>query len=426
MSTPLKPEKQVSQLISHLFRQEYGKIVAYLTSLFGLHQLQSMEDITQETLLDAYRNWSYRGIPEAPDKWLFKVAKNKAINFYKREKRRAEIHDHVAHNLLTIRESEVYLSEEVSDSMLRMMFACMSPKFSDINKILLVLNTLCGFNRKEIAQALLMEEEAVKKRLFRAKRDIREQSISLAVPVGDELEHRLQGVLSCLYLLFNEGYNSSNADELIRKDICLEAIRLCKLLVIQFEEETTSKALLSLMCFHAARFQSRIDDKGAIILIGNQDRKKWDQELIALGTYYLSKASHGDDLSSFHLEAAIAAEHCKARSFEETDWQLILRYYHHLSHLKPSPVIALNIALVTSQLGEVAEAVSQLKVLAEAHKSLKNYYLLHASLGELYIRLDEKDLALASLLKARDLTKSIKEITLLEEKIQSIHPIISG
>lgn len=415
-----RPDTKVEKLIDHLFRQEYGRIISYLTSVFGLEKWESMEDIAQETLLDAYRNWSYHGIPDQPKRWLFKVAKNKAINFSKREQKRGSIYEKFVTDHSDEGEDELYLDREIEDSMLRMIFACAAPELSDINKILLVLNTLCGFTRREIANALLMEEEAIKKRLFRAKKEIREKGIKLTVPAGRALKVRLHSVLSCLYLLFNEGYNSSDTDQVIRKDICLEAIRLTKLLINHFQRETRPRALLSLMCFHTARFASRIDDRGAIILIRDQDRSSWDRELIGLGIYHLSEASEGTELSAYHLEAAIAAEHSKAESFENTNWQYIYTLYEKLLEIKPSPVIEMNMAIVMSQLGDIAGAIRQLVSLEARSKQLVRYYLFFATLGEMYYLHDLPDQALAYFEKARSLTRSQQEKDLLSEKIEKI------
>ncbi len=416
MPTPDSSRENIDSLIDHLFRQEYGKMVAYLTKMFGMHQLMAMEDVAQETLLDAHRHWSYHGIPEAPSHWLFKAAKNKAINLYWKEKRQGLARQQIEIETAT-EASEVYLEEEISDSLLRMIFAVSSLNLSHIDRTLLVLNVLCGFSRKEIASAVLMKEEAVKKRLFRAKKAIRQEGVSLEVPAGTKLKNSLHEVLISLYLLFNEGYNSSSANELIRRDICLEAIRLTKLMISHFPEVTATKALLALMCFHAARFESRIDDKGAIVLIDHQDRGKWDADLISMGMVYLSEASSGDFLSSFHLEAAIAAEHCKAKNFDDTDWEQILKYYQTLNKIKPSPVIAMNMAIVNGICKDIKMGIQQLLDLEKSSQRIAEYHLLHASIGEFYRRIGEWQLAIERFQKAKEFTRSQKENQLLDDRI---------
>ena len=198
MSTP----SDVNQLIDHLFRKEYGKIVSYLTTIFGVSRLSIMEDIAQEALLEAYKNWSYHGIPPDPSRWIFKVAKNKAINFSVREQKKASVYKNFIDSLTTQSEEKPFIEKEIQDGMLQMIFACASLKLSLSNKVILVLNILCGFTRKEIAHVLLMEEETVKKRLFRAKKEIREKDMPWIVPKGNQLQNGLEAVLSCLYLLF--------------------------------------------------------------------------------------------------------------------------------------------------------------------------------------------------------------------------------
>ena len=417
MTTPHK-SNNLDKLIDHLFRQEYGKIVSYLTAIFGLAKLQSMEDIAQETLLEAYKNWSYHGIPPAPERWIFKVAKNKAINFSIREKKKNKIYSELNKDLANIQQDELYSDEEISDSMLRMIFACATPELTDTNKVLLILNTLCGFTRTEIAQSLLVEEEAVKKRLFRSKKILRELNHKFQVPAGERLLQRLHTVLTALYLVFNQGYNSSSKNELIRQDVCLEAIRLTKLVVKKFKNEVKPKALLALMCFHAARFASRIDNKGAIVLMKNQNRKLWDRELIKLGVYYLANASKGTELSVYHIEAAIAAEHCKAKNFDVTNWSRIQTLYEQLYELKPTPVIQINQAIVQSKLGYIDLAICNLKALESIHPEMKKYYLFHATLGELFTQKGNQQSAVYHFNIAITNTNSETEKALLLEKIK--------
>lgn len=411
---------QVNKLLDHLFRQEYGKVISYLTSIFGFDKLPEMEDIAQETLLEAYKNWSYHGIPPDPARWIFKVAKNKAINFSKREQKKGEVYRRFGEKQFQVLEADLLSEKEIQDSVLRMIFVCASLDLSMSNIILLVLNTLCGFTRKEIANAMLMDEEAVKKRLFRAKKKVRHETVPLLLQKDPVLNDGLNSVLTCLYLLFNEGYNSTHKDDLIRKDLCLEAIRLTKIVVDSFKADTRSRALLALMYFHAARFDSRIDDKGAIILIKDQNRKKWDKDLINLGVLYLSKASVSNQLSAYHIEAAIAAEYCKATCFDQTNWSRIYKLYEKLLEFKPNPIIELNMAIVTSKIGSVEVAISQLMDLGRKHKQLRNYYLFYATLGELYSQEQSWVLAKQQFEKAASLTKSAKEHKLLLGKISRL------
>lgn len=412
--------KNIDQIVDHLFREEYGKVVSFLTTTFGFHFLESAQDIAQDTLAEAYQNWSYKGIPENPQGWIFSVAKNKAINWVKREQKKHVVYQayQIPQNLNPT-EDDVSLNNEIEDSMLQMIFTCCHPEIAVENQIPLVLNILCGFSRKELAHALLTKEETIKKRLYRAKKQIRDKDLIASnkarkYPIDEE---QIQGVCTSIYLLFNEGYNSSHKEELIRKDLCLESIRLTKLLAEKFEANTRLRALLATMCFHVARFEARIDDKGAIVLLQDQDRKLWNEELIKLGLFHLSEAASGTLISTYHLEASIAAQHCLAKDFENTNWKLIRHFYQQLYQLKPSPVILLNLAIVSGILEGADEAILQLVELQQQHKQLRNYYLLYAVLGHFYLEKSKKDLALENFQKAKSFTSSQKEIDLLNRKI---------
>ncbi|MEQ9423002.1 MAG: sigma-70 family RNA polymerase sigma factor [Cyclobacteriaceae bacterium] len=414
-----KGHSSISQLVDNLFRKEYGRLVPFLTRFMGVSLMAYAEDIAQETLIEAYKSWGDHGIPENPSAWLFKVARHKSINFINREKKLEEVCANSDLYLkLSTDEGELTLEHEIDDSVLRMFFACCAPQITFENQILLILNTLGGFSRKEIANALLMKEETVKKRLFRIKKEIREGEQFLEVPTGKDLVPRLNAIHNTLYLLFNEGYNSSNKNTLIRKDICLEAMRLCKLVIKHFPEDYSIKSLFALMCFHTARFDSRIDNKGAIIVFEDQDRTKWNKELIDMGIYYLSEASNEkSEVSVYHLEANIASVHCTAKSFEDTDWLQIEKLYHWLYLFKPTPIIKLNLAIVSSKIVGLEKALEQLEYLEQTEGKLKNYYLLHATMGEFYKQLGKTDKAMNHFAKAKHLTNSSKERQLIDAKI---------
>ena len=268
----------------------------------------------------------------------------------------------------------------------------------------------------------MSKEETIKKRLFRAKKQVREQKLISANSDKSisNIEDKIHAACIAIYLLFNEGYNSSHKDELIRKDLCLESIRLTKLLVTKFPKNTRLQALMALMCFHAARFTARIDDKGAIVLLEDQNRGLWNSEFIHQGLYHLSEASRGKTLTVYHLEASIAAQHCMAKDFDSTNWKLIYHFYQRLYQLKPSPIILLNVAIVSGMLEGDDEAIKQLTNLKQGNKMLQNYYLLYAALGHYYLKKGEKEKALANFEKAKSLTSAQKEVELLERKIGSI------
>lgn len=412
--------------MEHLFRMEYGKLVALLTHMFGASHIQLAEDVVQDTLIAALSDWSTSGIPKNPTGWLVQVAKRKAINVLKRDNKvqnpdtseNAEIADEQEYET-------IYLESEIEDSQLRMIFTCCHPSLSVPSQIALTLKTLCGFGVGEVASALLTSESTINKRLYRAKTTIRDSNLPFNIPQGDALNSRLETVCIALYLLFNEGYNSTNSETHIRKDLCLEAMRLTKLLVDRFQKHKMLPALLSLMCFHAARFGARIDHKGGIVLFEDQDRTLWNTKLISEGMQYLVLSKGAPTLSAYHIEAAIAAEHCLAPSFQETNWLSIHENYLLLEKLKPNPVIRLNLAIIESQLNGMEASLKLLKEL-ELHPSLKNYHLLPATLGIFELELGNYQAAIHHLQKALNLQPSAREAEVLMQKLEECQNRLSA
>lgn len=411
----------INLLVDHLFRHEAGKMVSILTRIFGIHNLELAEDVMQEAFAKASQSWAFNGVPQNPSGWLLQVAKNKAIDVVRREKYLRDFAD----DLFYISKSEwtintignFFLDTEIEDSQLRMIFTCCHPALQSESQIALTLKMLSGFSIAEIAKALLTNEATINKRLYRAKQLIREGDIKFEIPTGSDLRERLENVYTVIYLLFNEGYNSGSADTLIRKDLCVEAIRLCKLLsehTVVNKPETF--ALLALMCFHAARFDSRTDEAGSIILLKEQDRSKWNKELIEHGNYYLDKASDGD-YTAYHLEAAIASVHCTAKNFEKTDWKLILQLYDALILIKDSPVIKLNRAIVISKLHSADKAIEEINKIEGIESLTNSFYLFSATLGDLYLQKKEFSTAKHYLDKSLKLTTSNAEKELIKKKM---------
>ncbi|MDN5204473.1 sigma-70 family RNA polymerase sigma factor [Fulvivirgaceae bacterium BMA10] len=417
---PTPHKNELNTLVDHLFRKQYGKMVSVLTSIFGFQQIEAVEDIVQDTLLEAFNHWSYGSVPDNPEGWLMQVAKNKSLNYLKREKNKLRVYsDHAENTSSESRINQLFLDTEIEDSMLRMIFACCQPIISKEDQVAIILKTLCGFGSKEIASALLIGEEAVNKRIYRAKQQIIGENIQLQVPIGQELNQKLEVVCTSLYLLFNEGYNSDHPEHLIRKDLCLEAMRLCKLLTSHFRKSTKVHALMALMCFHVARFESRQDEKGAIIIFEEQDRSTWNKELIQSGFYYLSEAAKGEALSAFHIEASIAAQHCRAKDMDSTNWKFIHTLYEMLYEYKPTPVIKLNLAIISSKIHGLDMAIEQLLKLRN-EKKLQRYYLLYATLGEFYRQKKQEKAAIENFTKALSLTSSGKAKSFLQEKIEML------
>jgi RNA polymerase sigma factor (sigma-70 family) len=409
----------INQTLDHLFRHESGKMISVLSKLLGLQYLETAQDIVQDTLLQALNTWGYNGIPDNPQAWLYRVARNKAIDFLRREKTFRHISPQYQY-LLTSEYSLVstvhqfFEEEAVQDSQLRMIFACCHPAIPVESQIALALKTLCGLSAAEIARAFLTGEDTVTKRIYRAREKIRTEGIELELPPPAQLPHRLDAVLHCLYLLFNEGYNSSHPDQLIREDLCEEAMRLAYLLTQnEITDLPRTNALLALFCFQASRLQARLDDKGHIILLKHQDRSLWYRPLIQKGYTYLDKATQ-EEMSTYHLEAAIAYLHASAQSFEQTDWKAIYYLYSILHRQDPTPIIALNKAIAASYAVDKQTALEQLLQI----KGLEKYYLYHTALGELYFEWGRKEEACAYYQKALSLTSSLAEQQLLQEKIR--------
>jgi RNA polymerase sigma factor (sigma-70 family) len=392
---------KTSFTIENLFRHEAGRMVAVLTKLFGFAQVQLAEDIVQDTLLTALEVWKMKGLPDNPQAWLYRTAKNKALNHLKRGQ---HFDKTVAPNLAALTDAvqpdtldQCFLEQEMQDAQLRMMFACCHPALAPDVQLILILKTLCGLSTKEIAAALLNQEDAVAKRLYRAKEKIRTESIALEVPTGAALAERLEAVLRAIYLLFNESYKSTSTETIIRRDLADEALRL-GLFLSEHPVPTPGydlpqiNALMSLMCFHMARFNSRLDALGHIILLEHQDRTRWDAFLIRRGYDFLSASSTGSNLSEYHIEAAIASYHIKAARFEDTNWQGIYYCYTLLYRSKPTPVVAFNRAIAKGYADGPAAGIAALLDVEGMEKS----HFYHTALGDFYQKANQPDKAQAA------------------------------
>lgn len=373
------------ELIPHLFRTEFRKITSVLGKLLGIDHLELAEDIASDTFLSAMETWSYNGIPDNPTAWLYTVAKNKAKNHLQRNNLFAQkISPQIKSSLAEGDEIEIDLSEKnITDSQLQMLFAICHPSISTEAQIGLSLRILCGFGIDEIAGALLSNKETINKRLVRAKEKLRAEKVQISFPDGTEIENRLGPVLLTLYLLFSEGYYSESKDEVLRKDLCIEAMRLTHLLI---ENEQTNKpqvnALIALMCFHASRFEARKNNRGEFVLYQDQDETLWNQALIKKGVFFFNQASHGSKLSKYHLEAGIAYWHTIKADTKEK-WEGILQLYNQLLQLEYSPVAALNRTYALSKVYGKAEAIIQAEKL-----NLSNNHFYFTLLGELYTDID--------------------------------------
>ncbi len=400
-------------LVPHLFRTEYRKIVSVLCKRFGFEQMEIAEDIASDTFLTAAQTWGLRGIPPNPAAWLYNVAKNKAKNHLQRESvYRNKVAPEMKYAASEFTEQEIDLSpQNINDSQLQMMFAICHPSIPSQAQIGLSLRILCGFGIEEIADAFLTSKETINKRLFRAKEKLREENIRIEVPAPADIEERLSIVLTTIYLLFNEGYYSVSQHTTLRKDLCFEAIRLCTMLI---ENKTTNtpqaNALLSLMCFHASRFEARLNENGELVLYAEQDTSRWDTDLISRGTYFLNCSASGSQLSKYHLEAGIAYWHTQKADTKEK-WENILQLYNLLLLIEYSPIAALNRTFALSKANSRQEAI-----IAAEKLNLPDNHFYYTLLGELYTGIDRKK-ALQHLEKALSLAKTQTDQQTIRKKI---------
>ncbi|MES2279613.1 MAG: DUF6596 domain-containing protein [Bacteroidota bacterium] len=402
-------------LIPHLFRTEFGKITAVLSKLFGLEYIEVAEDIAGETFLSALETWTYKGIPENPVAWLYAVAKNKAKNHISRNQLfAAKIAPQVSQKS-SVQEMEIDLSDEnITDSQLQMLFAVCHPSISTEAQIGLSLRILCGFGIDEIANAFLANKETINKRLFRAKEKLRQEQVLMELPPANEINKRLEAVLTTLYLLYNEGYYSESKDSVLREELCLEAMRLTYLLMGNVQTNLPNvNALLALMCFHASRFAARKDENGEMVLYHDQDESLWNRELIAKGAYYLNLASQGNQLSKYHIEAGIAYWHTIKTDTPEK-WDNILQLYNRLLQIAYSPVAALNRTYALAKVKGNAIAI------AEAEKlNLNGNHFYFMLLGELYTGIDHHK-AKAHFETAYTLAKTQTDKQTIQKKIDML------
>lgn len=371
-------------IIDHLFRHQYGKMVSILTRIFGLQHLEMVEDAVQDTFITAMKVWR-NGLPENPEAWLTTAAKNRMVDLFRQldaEQQRAQ---RWVSGTDTIAINELFLDTEIADSQLRMIFTACNPILKPQDQIAFALKTISGFSAPEIASALLLKEETVKKRLTRARKAITTEEIAFEIPVGQELPQRLHRVLEVVYLIFNEGFHSGQKDVLVREELCGEALRLCKLLLGNKHTATgDAYALFALCCFHAARLRSKVNEDGEALSLKEQDRSQWYKPLIQMGYRAMGQATTTtEELGVYHFEAAIAAEHVMARSYEKTDWKQILAWYQQLHAFQPSPFIKLNMATVQLQLGAFKEAKNLLESI-EQEQLEQRAYLYHGLWAEYY------------------------------------------
>ena len=410
--------------VEHLFRREAGRMAAAVTRLLGLGNLDLVEDVVQDALLAAMEVWKFRGMPENPAAWLQRAARNRAIDVIRRQRTARRFAPEVA-DLLASEWSMVptvdsaFLEKEIADGELRLMFALCDARLPAETQVLVVLKYLCGFGVRELAQAFLMGEGAVEKRLTRARTTLQAAGGVAEVGDADRLRARLPAVRQVLYLLFNEGYHGSHPAEVVQEELCAEALRLAELLTAHPVTGVAEvHALLALMCLLGARLHSRRDASGELVLLEDQDRSDWNPQLLARGFAALDRSATGEALTETHIEAAIAAKHAAAPSWQATDWPGIVALYDRLLTLRPSPVVALNRAVAIGQARGPEAGLAALDAIQGLDR-LEDYPFLSATRADLLRRAGRGTEAVAHYRRARELARSEPERRFFDRRLAS-------
>jgi RNA polymerase sigma-70 factor (ECF subfamily) len=412
------------QINEHLFRREWGRMVAALTRVLGVHNLALAEDVVQEAFCRAMEVWPYRGVPENPQAWLMSTAKNCALDVLRRERTAQKFAPELERYLqsewtLAPAVEELLGPEAIKDDLLRMMFSCCQPRLSVESQIALILHILCGFGVDEVAAALVAGYSAAEKRITRGKKALAASERLFDVTASAEFAVRLPTVQRALYLLFSEGYHGASKQSVVRTELCREAMRLAAVLLQHPLGATpASYALAALMCLNAARLPGRLDAAGELHSLSGQDRSSWDHELVAEGLQLLAASATGSELSEYHIEAAIAAFHSTATGATETDWTSIASLYDVLMTLQPNPIVALNRAIAIAQVEGPARGIEELEAIAD-QKRLAAYPFYYAALGELELMRGRCAEARGHFEKAASIARNPMEQTFLQGRLRA-------
>ncbi len=428
-------------LVEHFFRHEFGRLCAVLTRSLGVRRLALVEDVVQAALVQALETWSRRGVPEDPAGWLYRTARNLAIDALRRERTHAQALPRLAEE--AERESpplEAQFADEIGDEPLRLLFVCCHEAVPAESRVAIALRTLCGFSTAEIARALLTTDANVQKRIERARDRLRELDVDFDTPAAAQLGARLDAVLAVVYLLFSQGCHVTHGDMPIRRDLCDEARRLARMLAARpfacasglstHKPEAQAKvlkqvpavhALLALMCFHGARFDARVALDGAIVLLEEQDRSAWNWSDVREGMEWLARSAAGDELTRYHVEAGIAWEHCRAPTFADTDWRRIAELYDTLDRIAPSPLHALNRAVAEAHLHGPQAGLERLAAVLPENVPAR-YPGWHAVIGELHFRLGQHSAAERAWREALCLTTARADQEFLRRRLAVCRP----
>jgi RNA polymerase sigma-70 factor, ECF subfamily len=408
-----------AQAVEAVYRSDWGRIVSVLIGMVGDFDLA--EESAQEAFTAAVDQWRVTGIPEIPRAWIIQTARHKAIDRIRRkESLDQKLETYVASGFVRTSVEPDYDTNEIPDDRLRLIFTCCHPALALDAQVALTLRTLCGLDTDEIARAFLVPSTTMAQRLVRAKRKIRDAGIPYIVPETSDMPARIDAVLTAIYLVFNEGYAATRGGPLLRADLCSEAIRLNRLVrsLLGPQPPRESTALLALMLLHDARRDARLDAAGDLVVLEEQDRRRWNHLQIAEALPLVEEASRGG-AGPYALQAAIAAEHCRAAYPEDTNWRQIVRLYDLLERLQPSPVVSLNRAVAVAMADEPRPALVIVDALAAAGH-LDNYHLLHATRADLLRRIGSPEEAAKSYKRALALATNESERRFLERRLREV------
>ena len=408
----------------HLFRHEAGRMVSALTRVFGIHNLALAEDVVQDAFCRALEVWKFRGVPENPSAWLMATAKNRALDILRRQRTARTFAPELGRLLqsewtLAPVVEELFAANAIKDDLLRMMFSCCHPRLPEEAQVALVLNILCGFSVNEIAGAFVSTHAAIEKRITRSKKVLASSKRLFDVTATGDFSARLPSVQRALYLLFNEGYHGASPESAVRAELCQEAMRLTAVLLEHPLGKTPATyALAALMCLDAARLPARVDASGNLSSLFDQDRSRWDQELVAEGLKLLDLSATGAELSEYHLEAAIASIHARAIRAEDTDWKTIVSLYDTLMTIRPSPIVALNRAIAVAQNEGPERGLEEIGSITGRDR-LAAYPFYSAALGELEFRRGSCEIAREHFRAALALARNPMERRFLDQRVSA-------
>ncbi|MBA3356557.1 MAG: RNA polymerase sigma factor [Pyrinomonadaceae bacterium] len=409
--------------VQAVYNSDWDRIVATLIRSFG--DFDVAEEAAQEAFAAAVDQWPEAGVPDSPPAWIIQTARHKAIDRIRRQTRfKEKVESYAASGLIRTSEEPNYDPSEIADDRLRLIFTCCHPALALEAQVALTLRTLGGLETDEIARAFLVPPATMAQRLVRAKRKIRDAGIPYSVPDTNDMPARLDAVLTVIYLIFNEGYAPTQGGKPVRADLCVEAIRLGRLLrnLMAPQPPSEATALVALMLLHDSRREARLDETGDLIVLEEQDRSRWDQRQIDEALPLVDEAL-GSEAGPFAVQAAISAEHCRAKRAQDTNWPQIVRLYDLLERVQPSPIVSLNRAVAVAMADGFQSGLALIDVLA-ATAELDGYHLLHAARADLLRRLGSNVKAAQSYGRALALVTNDSERRFLERRLREVQPSV--